>query len=165
MYESYKDLDFFVPVGIYGDCFDRFLIRLEEMKQSVHIIEQVTRFLELDGLLLNYVFDTKLSDYKIQPPVKNLIKNSMENLIAHFKLYSEGFVVDEEELHISAEAPKGEFGVYIESDNTNKPYRCKIRAPGYFHLQGLNFMAYNHLLADVVTIIGTQDIVFGEIDR
>ena len=152
-------------MGIFGDCYDRFLIRLEEMKQSVDIIDQVLNFLELEGTILNLVFDTKLEDYKIQPPTKTLIKNSMENLIAHLKLYSEGFSVEEEEFYTFVEAPKGEFGIFLETDGTNKPYRCKIRSPGFYHLQGLDFMCYNHLLADMVTIIGTQDIVFGEIDR
>jgi NADH dehydrogenase I D subunit len=165
LYENYKNFDFRIPVGFFGDCYDRFLIRLEEMRESCNIVEQSLIFLEIDGFILNDNFLVNLEDYKIQSPPKNLIKNSMENLISHFKLYSEGFTLEEEEIYVCVEAPKGEFGVFLESDSTNKPWRCKIRAPGFFHLQGLNFMSYNHLLADVVTIIGTQDIVFGEIDR
>lgn len=135
------------------------------MRESLNIIEQCAVFLEVEGFILSDNFLPNIEDYKIQPPLKNLIKNSMENLISHSKLYSEGFTLEEEEIYIAVEAPKGEFGVFLEADGTNKPWRCKIRAPGFFHLQGLNFMCYNHLLADVVTIIGTQDIVFGEIDR
>jgi NADH:ubiquinone oxidoreductase subunit D len=107
----------------------------------------------------------KVSDKKITPPSRKELKNSMEALIHHFKLYSKGFTIKADETYVSAEAPKGEFGVYLVSDGTNKPYRCKIKAPGFAHLQGLNFMAQGHMIADVVTIIGTQDIVFGEIDR
>jgi len=137
------------------------------MYQSVVILFQVLSFLLYDCnyyLSVSFLKDIT-QDYRIELPTKNIAKYSMEELISHFKLYSEGFSLDSEEFYYAAEAPKGEFGVFLETDGSNKAYRCKIRAPGFFHLQGLNFMVYNHLLADVVTIIGTQDIVFGEIDR
>jgi len=150
-----------------GDCYDRYLIRLEEMYQSIVILVQVLSFLLYENTYYSNVMLIKdiQQDYRIELPAKNITKYSMEELISHFKLYTEGFSLDLEEFYYAAEAPKGEFGVYLETDGSNKAYRCKIRAPGFFHLQGLNFMVYNHLLADVVTIIGTQDIVFGEIDR
>src|SRR5580700_7810260 len=134
------------------------------MYQSVLILLQSLSFLLYELNYYNNSFYLKeiLDDYRIAPPSKIIGKYSMEELISHFKLYSEGFSIDSEEMHCAAETPKGEFGVFLETDGTNKAYRCKIRAPGFFHLQGLNFMTYNHLLADVVTIIGTQDIVFGE---
>jgi len=137
------------------------------MYQSTLIIIQVLSFLLYDYNYYSNIIFLKdfVQDYRIELPTKNIIKYSMEELISHFKLYSEGFSMDSEEFYYAAETPKGEFGVYLETDGSNKAYRCKIRAPGFFHLQGLNFMVYNHLLADVVTIIGTQDIVFGEIDR
>lgn len=144
-------------MGYQGDCYQRYLIRIEEMRQSVRIIDQC----------LNKISEgpIKALDGKIVPPTRKEMKNSMEALIHHFKLYSEGFYVPKGESYIGIEAPKGEFGVHIISDGTNKPYRCKIKAPGFAHLQGLDFMAKKHLLADVVTIIGTLDIVFGEVDR
>jgi len=156
-YEIYKDLDFNIPVGTNGDCFDRYLIRIFEMKESLKIIEQCLNKMPL-GII-------KSSDHKLTPPSRKEIKNSMESLIHHFKIYTQGFVISPNETYIATEAPKGEFGVYLISNNTNRPYRCKIKAPGFAHLQGLNYMAKGHLIADVVTIIGTQDIVFGEIDR
>ena len=156
-YEIYKDLDFNIPVGTNGDCFDRYLIRIFEMKESLKIIEQCLNKMPL-GII-------KSSDHKLTPPSRKEIKNSMESLIHHFKIYTQGFVISPNETYIATEAPKGEFGVYLISNNTNRPYRCKIKAPGFAHLQGLNYMAKDHLIADVVTIIGTQDIVFGEIDR
>ena len=156
-YEIYQLLDFNIPIGINGDCYDRYLIRMEEMRQSLRIILQCINNLP-EGPI-------KSDDRKITPPSRIEMKDSMEALIHHFKLYSEGFSVPVGETYTALEAPKGEFGVYLISDGTNKPYRCKIRAPGFSHLQGLNFMAKGHMLADVVTIIGTQDIVFGEIDR
>jgi NADH:ubiquinone oxidoreductase subunit D len=137
---------------------------MAEIKQSINLCLEVINNIQNDYCF----FDNetlKHEDYKIQPPMKLKIKNSMENLIAHFKLYSEGFCIVEEELYTGVEAPKGEFGVYLETDGTNKLNRCKIKSPGFFHLQGIDFMSYNHLLADIVTIIGTQDIVSGEIDR
>jgi NADH dehydrogenase (ubiquinone) Fe-S protein 2 len=156
-YEIYNDLDFNIPVGTNGDCFDRYLIRIFEMKESLKIIEQCLNKMPL-GII-------KSSDHKLTPPSRKEMKNSMESLIHHFKIYTQGFVISPNETYVATEAPKGEFGVYLISNNTNRPYRCKIKAPGFAHLQGLNYMAKNHLIADVVTIIGTQDIVFGEIDR
>ena len=156
-YEIYSDLNFEIPVGTNGDCFDRYLIRIFEMKESLKIIEQCLNKMPL-GII-------KSSDHKLTPPLRKEIKNSMESLIHHFKIYTQGFVISPNETYLATEAPKGEFGVYLISNNTNRPYRCKIKAPGFAHLQGLNFMSKDHLIADVVTIIGTQDIVFGEIDR
>jgi len=156
-YEVYDEVPFDVPVGITGDCYDRYLIRMEEMRQSVRIIE----------FCLNNMpsGEIKLDDKKISPPSRKEMKNSMESLIHHFKYYTEGFSVPASRTYTAIEAPKGEFGVYLISDNTNRPYRCKIRAPGFAHLQALPEMTKGHMIADVVTIIGTQDIVFGEVDR
>jgi NADH dehydrogenase (ubiquinone) Fe-S protein 2 len=156
-YEVYPDTDFSVFIGTYGDCYDRYLVRLYEMRESLNIIQQL-----LNKLPAGHV---KLDDKKITPPSRAFIKFSMESLIHHFKLYSEGFSVPASETYVSVEAPKGEFGVYLQANGTSRPSRCRIRAPGFFHLQGLDFMAKNHMLADLVTIIGTQDIVFGEVDR
>ena len=156
-YEVYDSLNFDIPVGSQGDCYDRYLIRIEEMRQSLRLIAQCLNKLP-QGLV-------KVDDQKISPPSRKRMKESMESLIHHFKLFTEGVVVPASETYVGVEAPKGEFGVYLVSNGTNKPYRCKIRAPGFVHLQALDFMAKHHLLADVVTIIGTQDIVFGEVDR
>lgn len=156
-YEIYEDLTFKVPVGKNGDSFDRYQIRVEEMRQSLHIINQVIN--QIPGGPI------KTDNQKIIGKSRKAMKNSMENLIHHFKLYTEGVVVPANEIYTAIEAPKGEFGIFLISDNTSKPYRCKIKAPGFLHLQGINSMAKSHLLADVVTIIGTQDIVFGEVDR
>ena len=156
-YEIYSKIDFDICVGKYGDCYDRYLVRINEMRQSLLIIKQC-----LDNLPLG---NFKSDDKKTVSPLREEIKNSMECLIHHFKFYSEGFIVTRGETYIATEAPKGEFGVYLVSNDTNKPYRCKIKAPGFNHLQSLNFMSKGHMLADVVTIIGTQDIVFGEVDR
>lgn len=156
-YEIYNDMEFTVPVGINGDCYDRYLVRIFEMKQSLKIISQC-----LDKIPNGLV---KTNDIKLSPPTRTEMKQSMEAIIHHFKIYTNGFSIPSNETYTATEAPKGEFGVYLVSDNTNKPYRCKIKAPGFAHLQGLNYMAKGHMLADVVTIIGTQDIVFGEIDR
>jgi NADH dehydrogenase (ubiquinone) Fe-S protein 2 len=156
-YEVYSQLDFSVPVGTNGDCYDRYLIRIEEMRQSLKIIKQV-----LDLMPAGII---KTDDKKFTPPSRAFMKHSMESLIHHFKLYSEGFVIEHDESYRFIEAPKGEFGVYLLGNATNKPSRCRIKAPGFLHLQGLDFMARGHLIADVVTIIGTQDIVFGEVDR
>jgi NADH-quinone oxidoreductase subunit D len=153
-------LDFKVPIGQKGDCYDRYLIRVEEMFYSLDLIIQA-----IFHLLDKYDESIKPFDTKIHFPHRAIMKKSMEALISHFKLFSEGMAVDEDEIYCSTEAPKGEFGVYLVSDDTNKPYRCKIRSPGFFHLQSLDFMSKNHMVADLVTIIGTQDIVFGEIDR
>lgn len=156
-YEVYDQLSFDVPVGVTGDCFDRYLVRMEEMRQSVSLV--------LQGLNKIPPGPIKLEDHKIIPPPRAVMKHTMEALIQHFKLYTEGFRVEENEAYAAVEAPKGEFGVYLKADGTNKPYRCRIRAPGFFHLQGLDFMSRGHMIADAVTIIGTQDIVFGEVDR
>jgi len=156
-YEIYKKLNFDVPVGTNGDCYDRYLIRVFEMKQSLKIIEQCLEQMPYGPI--------KSSDKKVTPPSRNVMKQSMEALIHHFKMYTQGIVIPESETYIGTEAPKGEFGVYVVSNNTNRPYRCKIKAPGFNHLQALDFMSRGHLIADVVTIIGTQDIVFGEVDR
>lgn len=156
-YEVYEKLEFDIPVGTNGDCYDRYLIRVFEMKESLKIIEQC-----LNLMPAGYV---KTNDFKISPPTRVEMKQSMEALIHHFKMYTQGVVIPSNETYIGTEAPKGEFGVYLISDNTNRPYRCKIKAPGFNHLQALDFMSKGHLIADVVTIIGTQDIVFGEVDR
>ena len=156
-YEIYDSLDFDIPVGSNGDCFDRYLIRINEMRQSIRIINQCLNNIPNGPI--------KVDNNKISTPSKLYIKQSMESIIHHFKLYTEGFLVLAGETYVAIEAPKGEFGVFLVSNGTNKPYRCKVRAPGFFHLQGLDFMSKGHMLADVVTIIGTQDIVFGEVDR
>jgi len=156
-YDVYDRMQFEVPVGTQGDCYDRYLIRVEEMRQSLRILIQALNALPT-GMI-------RTDDRKLTPPSRTQMKQSMESLIHHFKLYTEGFVVPSGETYTAIEAPKGEFGVYLVSNGTNRPYRCKIRAPGFAHLQGLDFMSRHHMLADVVTIIGTQDIVFGEVDR
>jgi NADH dehydrogenase (ubiquinone) Fe-S protein 2 len=156
-YEIYSKLCFDIPIGTTGDCYDRYLLRIEEMRQSLGIIKQC-----LDLLPSGQI---KIDNKKFTTPLRSDIKRSMEALIHHFKLYSEGLIIQKNSVYSSIEAPKGEFGVFLMSDNTSRPYRCKIKAPGFLHLQGLDLMSKNHLLADVVTIIGTQDIVFGEIDR
>lgn len=156
-YDNYENIQFKIPLGIEGDCYDRYLVRIEEMRESINIIYQC-----LNSMPFTY---HKIDDRKITPPTRYDMKHSMESLIHHFKLFSEGIIVPKGELYSAVEAPKGEFGVFIVSNGTNKPYRCKIRAPGFAHLQGLDFMTKGHMLADVVTIIGTQDIVFGEVDR
>jgi NADH dehydrogenase I D subunit len=156
-YEVYNRFDFSVPVGTHGDCYDRYLIRVEEMRQSIRIIEQA-----IETIPTGFV---KADDRKLVPPSRANMKFSMESLIHHFKLYSEGFAVPAGEYYATVEAPKGEFGVYLLSDGSARPFRCRIRAPGFLHLQGLDFMSKGHMIADVTTIIGTQDIVFGEVDR
>lgn len=156
-YDAYAKMDFDVPVGKTGDCYARYLVRMEEMRQSLRIMQQCLRDMP-EG-------DIKTNDYKISPPPRAEMKNSMEALIHHFKLFTEGYHVPAGETYTAVEAPKGEFGVYLVSDGTNRPYRCHIRAPGFAHLQGLDFMSRGHMLADVVANIGSLDIVFGEIDR
>jgi NADH dehydrogenase (ubiquinone) Fe-S protein 2 len=156
-YEVYDSIDFDIPVGTNGDCYDRYLIRINEMRQSIKIINQCLNKMPLGAI--------KVDNNKISTPSKLYMKQSMESLIHHFKLYTEGFSILPGETYTAIEAPKGEFGVFLVSNGSNKPYRCKVRAPGVFHLQGLDFMSKGHMLADVVTIIGTQDIVFGEVDR
>lgn len=156
-YEIYNQLNFSIPVGRNGDCYDRYWVRILEMKQSLNIISQCLENIPT-GLI-------KTNDFKISAPMKNHIKKSMEALIHHFKIYTSSFTISPKETYIATEAPKGEYGIYLVSNNTNKPYRLKIKAPGFTHLQALNFMSKGIMVADVVTIIGTQDIVFGEIDR
>ena len=156
-YEIYDKIDFEIPQGTNGDCYDRYLIRIEEMRQSISIINQIINTIPKGEI--------KVDDKKIVNPSRLEIKNSMESLIHHFKYYTDGFSVPSGETYVTIEAPKGEFGVLLVSDGSNKPYRCKIKAPGFAHLQALDFMCKGHMIADVGTIIGTQDIVFGEIDR
>ncbi len=158
-YEVYDLMDFDIPVGVNGDCYDRYLVRVEEMRQSNRIIKQCIEWLR------NHPGSVMSDNHKVAPPSRVDMKSNMEELIHHFKLFTEGFHVPEGEAYAAVEHPKGEFGIYLVSDGANKPYRLKIRAPGYAHLQGLNEMAKGHMIADAVTIIGTQDIVFGEIDR
>jgi len=156
-YEIYDQIPFEVPVGTNGDCYDRYLLRIEEMRQSIKIILYC-----INNLPTGIV---KIENKNFTSPSRESMKNTMEGLINHFKFHSENILVPSGETYLSTEAPKGEFGVYIVSDDSSKPYRCHIRAPGFAHLQGLHMMSKNHMLADVVTIIGTQDIVFGEVDR
>eukprot|EP00975_Prorocentrum_lima_P071008 12935241-Prorocentrum_lima.AAC.2 len=156
-YEVYNKLSFDVPVGTSGDCYDRYLIRIEEMRQSIRIVEQCIAQIPSGHI--------KVDDNKVVKPTRPQMKRSMESLIHHFKLFTEGFVVPKGDTYAAVEAPKGEFGVYLISDGTSRPYRCKIKAPGFAHLGGLDFMSKEHMMADVVAIIGTQDIVFGEVDR
>lgn len=156
-YEVYDHMDFNIPVGKNGDCYDRYLIRVQEMRESLKIILQC-----LNKMPLGFV---KTEDKKLVPPSRAHMKSNMESLIHHFKLYTEGFSVPANESFVSVEAPKGEFSVFLVSNDNNRPFRCRIHAPGFMHLQGLDFMSKNHMIADVVTIIGTQDIVFGEVDR
>ena len=163
-YDGYNTINFSVPNSFNGDCYDRYLIRIMEMRESHIIMNEVIRRLSVTFKEPNLNL-IKVRDYKICPPSRAYMKQSMEALIHHFKLYTEGIIVPENQVYCAVEAPKGEFGVYLKSNNTNKPYRCHIRAPGFAHLQSLNFMSNNHLIADLVKIIGTQDIVFGEIDR
>jgi NADH dehydrogenase (ubiquinone) Fe-S protein 2 len=162
-YDAYNFFKFYVPVGLYGDCYDRYLIRVEEMRESCYIILQALNFLHVLNITNDRTFI--LNDNKIVPPTRALMKFNMEALIHHFKLYSEGFTVPSGFTYSMVEAPKGEFGVFLSSDDTNRPYRCRIKSPGFFHLQGLDLMVKNLYLADLVAIIGTQDLVFGEIDR
>ena len=158
-YEVYDRMDFDIPVGVNGDCYDRYLVRIEEMRQSTRIIRQCVNWLrDNPGPVV-------LEDRKITPPRRIEMKDDMESLIHHFKLFTEGYCVPEGEAYAAVEHPKGEFGVYLVSDGSNKPYRLKVRAPGFPHLASMNEMVQGHMLADVVAVIGTQDIVFGEIDR
>ena len=160
-YECYEEMEFDIPVGKNGDCFDRYHIRMEEMRQSVRIMKQCCdKLLAPDG-----GGPVSSLDGKMVPPKRGEMKRSMEALIHHFKLYTEGYKVPEGEVYAAVEAPKGEFGVYLVSDGTNKPYRCKIKAPGFAHLQAMDFMCRKHMLADVSAILGSLDIVFGEVDR
>jgi NADH-quinone oxidoreductase subunit D len=158
-YEVYDQMDFDIPVGVNGDCYDRYLVRIEEMRQSNRIIQQCIAWLRANpGAVIS-------NDNKVAPPDRESMKTNMEDLIHHFKLFTEGFHVPEGEAYAAVEHPKGEFGIYMISDGANKPYRLKIRAPGFPHLAALDEMTRGHMIADLVAIIGTQDIVFGEIDR
>ena len=160
-YECYGEMDFDIPIGKNGDCYDRYCIRMEEMRQSVRIMRQcIAKLRAADGQ-----GRVATRDHKIVPPSRAEMKRSMEAMIEHFKLYSEGFRVPAGEVYVAVEAPKGEFGVYLVSDGTNRPYRCKIRAPSFAHLSAMDFLTCGHMLADVSAIIGSLDIVFGEIDR
>jgi NADH-quinone oxidoreductase subunit D len=160
-YECYPEMEFDIPVGKNGDCYDRYLIRMEEMRQSAMIMRQcVNLLLSKDG-----AGPVSNLDGKVVPPNRAAMKRSMEALIHHFKLYTEGYRVPAGEVYAAVEAPKGEFGVYLVSDGTNKPYRCKLRAPGFAHLQAMDFMCRGHMLADVSAVLGSLDIVFGEVDR
>ena len=158
-YAVYDKLDFDIPVGVNGDCYDRYLVRVEEMRQSNRIIRQCIEWLRKNpGPVM-------VDDHKVAPPRREEVKADMESLIHHFKLFTEGYTLPKGEAYAAVEHPKGEFGIYLVSDGANKPYRLKIRAPGFAHLSGLDEMSRGHMLADVVAIIGTQDIVFGEVDR
>jgi NADH-quinone oxidoreductase subunit D len=158
-YEVYRDMDFDIPVGVNGDCYDRYLVRIEEMRQSNRIIRQCVQWLKVNpGPVM-------VEDHKIAPPRRVEMKDDMESLIHHFKLFTEGYCVPEGEAYAAVEHPKGEFGVYLISDGANKPYRLKVRAPGFAHLASMDEMVSGHMLADVVAVIGTQDVVFGEVDR
>ena len=156
-YDAYADMDFDIPIGKHGDVYSRYLVRVNEMRQSLRIIEQAVEKMP-DGPVMT-------EDGKVAPPSRSDMKNSMEALIHHFKLYTEGVHVPAGETYTAVEAPKGEFAVYLVSDGTNRPYRCKIRAPGFAHLQAMNFMCKGHMLADTVAILGSIDPVFGEVDR
>jgi NADH-quinone oxidoreductase subunit D len=156
-YEVYDKMEFDIPVGKTGDCYDRYLCRMEEMRQSLKIIKQAVNAMPKGAVMTD--------DVKVAPPRRGDMKESMEALINHFKLFTEGFHVPAGEAYAAVEAPKGEFGIYMVSDGSNKPYRCKVRAPGFAHLQALDFLGKGHMLADISAIIGTLDVVFGEIDR
>ena len=156
-YDCYESLDFKIPIGKNGDCYDRYLCRIEEMRESIKIINQCLSNLPKGPI--------KTNDNKISPPPKKELKESMEALIHHFKLFTEGYRVDKDEIYASVEAPKGEFGVYLISDGSSKPYKCKIRAPGFSHLQAMDYLIKGHMLADVPAVLGSMDIVFGEVDR
>ena len=156
-YEIYDKINFTIPVTHKGDCYDRYMIRLMEMRQSLIIIEQC----------LNNIPEgpVRSENNKVTPPSRIDMKQSMESLIHHFKMYTQNIIIPANETYLGTEAPKGEFGVYLVANGTNRPFKCKIKAPGFNHLQALNYIAKGHMIADVVTIIGTQDIVFGEVDR
>ncbi len=156
-YDCYDELEFKIPVGKNGDCYDRYLCRIEEMRESVKIIKQCLTNIPKGPI--------KTEDGKISPPPKKELKQSMEALIHHFKLFTEGYRVEKDEIYTAVEAPKGEFGVYLISDGSSKPYKCKIRAPGFTHLQAMDYLIKGHMLADVPAVLGSMDIVFGEVDR
>ncbi len=156
-YDCYADLDFDVPIGKHGDCYDRYLVRMYELRESLKIIRQCLQKMPAGPV--------KVDDRKVSPPPRSEMKHSMEALIHHFKLYTEGYHVPPGETYTVVEAPKGEFGVYLVADGTNRAYRCKIRSPGFAHLQAMDFLTRGHMLADVVAVLGSLDIVFGEVDR
>ena len=156
-YECYEKFNFKIPVGKNGDCYDRYLCRIEEMRESINIMKQCLKDIPTGPI--------KAIDGKVSPPPKSEIKKSMEALIHHFKLFTEGYRVDAGEIYTAVEAPKGEFGVYLVSDGSNKPYKCKIRAPSFSHLQAMDYLIKGHMLADVPAVLGSLDVVFGEIDR
>ena len=158
-YEVYDEMEFDIPIGKNGDSYDRYLLRMEEMRQSVRIMRQCLEALTREP------GPVQCADGKVAPPPRGEMKRSMEALIHHFKLYTEGYRVPEGEVYAAVEAPKGEFGVYLLADGSNKPYRCKIKAPGYAHLQAMDFLCKGHMLADVSAVLGSLDIVFGEVDR
>ena len=158
-YSVYEKMEFDIPVGVTGDCYDRYLVRMEELRQSTRIISQCVKWLKANpGPVMS-------DDHKVAPPKRGNMKDDMESMIHHFKLFTEGYCLPEGEVYSAVEHPKGEFGIYLVSDGANKPYRIKIRAPGFSHLASMDEMSKGHMLSDVVTIIGTQDIVFGEVDR
>lgn len=158
-YAKYAAVDFDIPVGVNGDCYDRYLVRIAEMRESARIIKQCVAWLKANpGLVM-------LDNYKVSPPSREAMKDDMEALIHHFKLFSEGYCVPAGETYAAVEAPKGEFGCYLVSDGANKPFRCHLRAPGFAHLSSMDEIVKGHMLADVVAMIGTYDIVFGEVDR
>ena len=156
-YDGYDEIDFDIPIGKHGDCYDRYIVRIAEMRESLRIINQCLEKMPSGPV--------KVQDRKVNPPPRGDMKGSMEALIHHFKLYTEGYHVPRGETYAVVEAPKGEFGVYLISDGSNKPYRCRIRAPGFVHMQGMDFMLRGHMLADVPAVLGSIDIVFGEVDR
>jgi len=158
-YEVYRNVDFDIPIGVNGDCYDRYLVRIEELRQSNRIIRQCVEWLR------KHPGPVMLEDHKVVPPTREEMKGDMESLIHHFKLFTEGYCVPAGEAYAAVEHPKGEFAVYLVSDGANKPYRLKVRAPGFAHLSSMDEMVRGHMLADVVAVIGTQDIVFGEVDR
>ena len=158
-YDVYDQMDFDIPVGVNGDCYDRYLVRVEEMRQSNRIIRQCVKWLK------NNPGPVIIDDHKVAPPPREKMKGDMEALIHHFKLFTEGYCVPEGEVYVATEHPKGEYGIYLISDGANKPYRVKVRAAGFTHLSSMDEMTRGHMLADVVAVIGTQDIVFGEVDR
>jgi|TARA_B100001540_G_scaffold315096_1_gene341507 NADH-quinone oxidoreductase subunit D len=157
-YDCYNQMEFDIPIGKNGDCYDRYLCRIEEMRESIKIINQCLANMPKKG-------NIKVFDSKITPPPKKELKESMEALIHHFKLFTEGYRVDKDEIYTAVEAPKGEFGVYLITDGSNKPYKCKIKAPGFSHLQAMDYLIKGHMLADVPAVLGSMDIVFGEVDR
>jgi NADH-quinone oxidoreductase subunit D len=158
-YSVYEKMEFDIPIGVTGDCYDRYLVRMEELRQSTRIISQCVKWLKANpGPVMS-------DDHKVAPPKRGNMKDDMESMIHHFKLFTEGYCLPEGEVYSAIEHPKGEFGIYLVSDGANKPYRVKIRAPGFSHLASMGEMSKGHMLSDVVTIIGTQDIVFGEVDR